>query len=158
MVLRPSTKFVNLSYVLCLLMAVAIGVGMKINPPPVEHLEYAFILPAILLVFTFVRHMQKRLVKITILGDRLRYESGLFSKSTRTLELVKVQDVRVDQSLGQRMVGIGNLSLETAGGTSRIEMDGIDSPQAAADHILELARAQRTTSTDPGHGTGTSGT
>jgi hypothetical protein len=50
------------------------------------------------------------------------------------------------------MVGIGNLSLETAGGTSRIEIDSIDRPQAAADHILELARAQRT---QPGeHGLG----
>jgi membrane protein YdbS with pleckstrin-like domain len=155
MVLRPSLKFVKLSYVLCLLIAVAIGIGMEMNPPPVAHLEYAFALPAILLFFTFIRHIQRRLVKLTVMGDRLRYESGMFSKTTRTIELVKVQDVRVDQTLGQRMAGIGNLSLETAGGTSRIELDGIDSPQAAADHILELARSQRTTATDPGgsHGT-----
>jgi hypothetical protein len=40
------------------------------------------------------------------------------------------------------MVGIGNLSFETAGGSSRIVMPSIDRPQLAADHILELARAQ----------------
>ncbi len=153
MVLRPSLKFVKTSYVLCLLLAVALGVYLAVASPPVEHAAYGFILPGILLFFTLIRHIQKRLVKITVLGDRLRYESGLFSKSTRTLELVKVQDVRVDQTLGQRMAGIGNLSLETAGGTSRIEMDGIDAPQAAADHILELARAQRSTGTDLGHPT-----
>jgi len=155
MVLRPSLKFVKLSYLLCLLLAVAIGVGMKMDPPPVAHLEYAFALPAVLLFFTLIRHIQKRLVKLSVMGDRLRYESGMASKTTRTIELVKVQDVRVDQTLWQRMVGIGNLSLETAGGTSRIEMDGIDRPQAAADHILELAKSQRTPATDPGgsHGT-----
>ncbi len=155
MVLRPSLKFVKLSYVLCLLLAVALGVYIKTASPPVEHAVYGFVVPALLIFFTMIRHVQRRLVKLTLLGDRLRFESGLFSKSTRTIELVKVQDVRVDQTLGQRMVGIGNLSLETAGGTSRIEIDGIDQPQAAADHILELARSQRTPATDPGgsHGT-----
>jgi membrane protein YdbS with pleckstrin-like domain len=155
MVLRPSLKFVKLSYVLCLLMAVALGVYLLTATAPLEHAVYGFILPGILIFFAFIRHMQKRLVKLTIMGDRLRFESGLMSKSTRTIELIKVQDVRVDQTLWHRMVGIGNLSLETAGGTSRIEMDGIDQPQAAADHILELAKSQRTTATDPGgsHGT-----
>jgi membrane protein YdbS with pleckstrin-like domain len=147
MLLRPSLKFVKLSYVVCLLLAVAIAVYLATNPLP--HGAYAFALPAVLAIFTAIRHMQRRLVKLTILGDRLRYEAGLISKSTRTVELVKVQDVRVDQTFGQRLAGIGNLSLETAGGTSRIEMDGIDRPQEAADHILELARAQRIAPIDP---------
>jgi membrane protein YdbS with pleckstrin-like domain len=151
MLLRPSLKFVKLSYVLCLVLAVAMGVYLAMNPLP--HEGYFFLVPAILAFFTFTRHMQKRLVKLTILGDRLRYEAGLVSKSTRTVELVKVQDVRVDQTFGQRIAGIGNLSLETAGGTSRIEMDGIDRPQEAADHILELARAQRIAPIDPHAGT-----
>jgi membrane protein YdbS with pleckstrin-like domain len=155
MVLRPSLKFVKLSYVLCLLLAVAIAVLMKTLTPPIEHLEYAFALPVILAFFALIRQIQKRLVKLTIMDDRLRFESGLFSKSTRTIELIKVQDVRVDQTLWHRMVGIGNLSLETAGGTSRIEIDGIDRPQAAADRILELAKSHRMSSTDPAdtHGT-----
>jgi hypothetical protein len=32
--------------------------------------------------------------------------------------LAKVQDVRVDQTLGQRLLNIGDLSLESAGGTA----------------------------------------
>jgi membrane protein YdbS with pleckstrin-like domain len=152
MQLRPSLKFVKLSYVACLLLLVAIAVYLQVdnNHPP--YLIWALGVPVILVFFTLIRHVQKRMVSLTVLGDRLRYEEGLFSKTTRTIELVKVQDVRVDQSLGQRMVNIGNLSLETAGGTSRIEIDSIDRPQGAADHILELARAQRT---KPGeHGLG----
>lgn len=145
MLLRPSLKFVKLSYVFCLLLTVAIVVYLVTASVPMIQGPYVFLflLPTILAFFTLIRHIQKRLVKLMILGDRLRFESGLVSKSTRTIELVKVQDVRVDQSLGQRLANIGNLSLETAGGTSRIQMDGIDRPQEAADHILELARAQR---------------
>ncbi len=143
MQLRPSLKFVKLSYVACLVLAVAIGVYLYVDPNHPDFAVWALVLPAVLLIFVAIRHIQRRMVKLTILGDRLRYESGLFSKSTRTIELVKVQDVRVDQSIGQRMVNIGTLSLETAGGTSRIEIESIDRPQEAADHILELARAQR---------------
>ena len=144
MVLRPSLKFVKLSYVLCLLLAVGIGVYLTMTPGLPDYATYTLLVPAILAFFTLVRHLQKRMVRITVLGDRLRYEAGLASKTTRTIELVKVQDVRMDQSIGQRMVNIGDLSIETAGSTSRIEIDSIDRPQEAADHILELARAQRT--------------
>jgi membrane protein YdbS with pleckstrin-like domain len=145
MQLRASLKFVKLSYVFSLLMAVALGVYILAVPVPTrpDWAVWGFLLPGIWALFTLVRHIQRRLVKITILGDRLRYEAGLFSKTTRSIELVKVQDVRVDQTLWQRMVGIGDLSLETAGGTSRIELDSIDRPQEAADHLLGLAKAQR---------------
>lgn len=143
MTLRPSLKFVKLSYVVCLLLAIAVGAYGATAKPPVDHWEYMFGIPVILAFFTLIRQIQKRMVKITVLSDRLRYESGLASKTTRTIELVKVQDVTVAQTMGQRMVNIGSLSIETAGSTSRIEIDAIDAPQQAADHILELARAQR---------------
>jgi uncharacterized membrane protein YdbT with pleckstrin-like domain len=150
-------KFVKLSYVLCLLLAVALGVYILADPPPansnkIDPRLWGFAPLIIWIFFTLWHHMQKRLVKITILGDRLRYEGGLFSKSTRTIELEKVQDVRVDQTMWQRMFSIGNLSVETAGGTSRLEMDSIDNPQSVADHILSLARGQRHPDAEAGSG------
>jgi membrane protein YdbS with pleckstrin-like domain len=148
--LRPSLKFVKLSYFCCLLLAGALGVYLYMEPDHPDWAKWGFIIPAILFFFTMIRHIQRRMVKLTVLGDRLRYEAGLFSKTTRTIELIKVQDVRVDQTIGQRMVSIGDLSLETAGGTSRIEIDGIDNPQSAADRILELAQAQRSNPASPG--------
>jgi membrane protein YdbS with pleckstrin-like domain len=150
MQLRPSLKFVKLSYVIGLLMAVALGVYILTNRADADpRLVWAFLLPGVWLFVTLIRHTQRRLVKITILGDRLRYEAGLFSKTTRSIELIKVQDVRVDQTLGQRMINIGDLSLETAGGTSRIEIPSIDRPQEAADHLLGLAKAQRLRPEEP---------
>lgn len=138
MQLRQSLKVVLLGYVVCLTAEVALLVWWLAAKP--EYLIYTLVIPPILTLFVAIRHIQRRVTKITILGDRLRYESGLFSKTTRTVELAKVQDVRVDQTLGQRMLGVGNISLETAGGSSRMTMLSIDRPQQAADHILELAR------------------
>ncbi len=143
MQLRPSIKFVKLSYVLCLVLAVAIGVYLVADKTHPDWAVWTLIVPGFLLILTAIRHVQRLLVKLEILGDHLRYESGLLSKSTRTMELAKVQDVRVDQTLGQRMANIGDLSLETAGAGSAMVIHSIDNPQQAADHILGLARAQR---------------
>jgi len=98
--------------------------------------------PVLAAFYLLLRHIRRRMVKLTILDDRLRYEAGFLSKTTRTMELSKVQDVRVDQTVGQRMLNIGNLSLETAGESSRIIMPSVDRPHDAADRILELARAR----------------
>ena len=135
MELRPSLKLVKLSYVFFLL--VIIGLAFTEFPPLV------LALPVIFLLFTGIRHIKKRFEKIVVSGEHLRYECGLVSKTIRTVELIKVQDIRVDQTLGQRMLGVGDLSLETAGGTSRIELKGIDAPQAASDQILNMARSCR---------------
>ncbi len=143
MLIRPSIKFVKLGYLCCLLLAAAIGTYLVVDKNHPDYFVWALVVPGILLLMVAMRHVERRRVKLEILDDRLRYEAGFASKATRTVELVKVQDVRVDQTLGQRMVGLGDLSLETAGQGSRIVIQSIDSPQAAADHILGLAQAQR---------------
>jgi len=140
--LRASLKFVKLGYVVSLLLAVGIAVYLFSIHNEDERMWALLALPALVALFAAIRHIQRRLITLTITGDRLRYEAGLLSKTTRTMELAKIQDVRVDQTLGQRLLNIGDLSLETAGETSRIVIESIDRPQAAADHILELSRAR----------------
>ena len=141
--LRASTKFIRLGYVLCLVMAVGLGVFLKTIGPPDVNYWGLMIIPIFLAILVMIRHIKRRLMKLEVIGDRLRFESGFLSKTTRTVELVKVQDVRVDQTFGQRLVGLGDISFETAGESSRVVMRSIDNPQLAADHILELAKSHR---------------
>jgi uncharacterized membrane protein YdbT with pleckstrin-like domain len=63
----------------------------------------------------------------------------MMSKSTRLIQLPKVQDVRVIQSVGQRMFGVGDISIETAGENSRLVVENLDSPQQLAEQITDLA-------------------
>ena len=140
MQLRASLKMVKLGYILSLLLAAGIAVYLATHQQD-DRFWALLAVPVILAVFALIRHTRRMLSKLVVLDDRLRYESGLLSKTTRSIELAKVQDVRVDQTLGQRLLNIGDLSLESAGGTSRIVMRSIDRPQEAADRILELSRA-----------------
>ncbi len=139
-VIRPTLKFIKLAYLLAVVLAAVIAGYWKMAArPPQVPVYVPLILPAFLLLITAIRHIQRSLVRLTITAERLRYEKGFLSKSTRTMELVKVQDVRVDQSLGQRLFGIGDLGVETAGETSRLVIEGIDHPQQAAERILDRA-------------------
>jgi len=144
MQLRPSLKAVKLAYVLVLILAAAIaGYWYTVANPPDIPVWVPLVVPGVFLLMTFIRHIQRRTTKLAVETERIRYEAGLFAKTTRIMELVKVQDVRVDQTLGQRMMNVGDLSLETAGESSRIVMASIDRPKEAAEHILELSRALR---------------
>ena len=144
MELRTSVKVIKFGYLLCVVVAIGIAVYLSAIHNQDQRMWALLAIPALGIIILAIRHTRRLLIKLTILDDRLRYEAGLLSKSTRTMELTKIQDVRVDQTLGQRMLDIGDLSLETAGESSRIVMRSIDNPHAAADRILELSRAHRT--------------
>jgi uncharacterized membrane protein YdbT with pleckstrin-like domain len=144
MIIRPTMKFIYLGYLLAIVIVVALVVALEriewspSVPPPVQH--WVPWLPVLLLLWPLKRHLRNRLTKMTILDDRLRYETGLLSKTTRTILISKVQDVTVHQRLGQRIFGVGDLSIETAGEASRLTIPDIDWPQGIADHINELSQ------------------
>jgi membrane protein YdbS with pleckstrin-like domain len=140
--ISTSVKTIKIGYVVCLLVAIGIaGYLMAIHNDD-ERMWGLLAIPSLAFLYLVARHLRRRMVKLTILDDRLRYEAGFLSKTTRTMELTKVQDVRVDQTIGQRMLNIGNLSLETAGESSRIVMPSVDRPHEAADQILALSRGR----------------
>ncbi len=136
-VIRPTMKFIKIGYVVVLVVIIAAIVGASMLPQQDEQYRWWLIgIPVLLFIWPVRRHIQRQFIKATIAGDRLRYEVGVFSKSTRNISLPKVQDARVDQSVTQRMFGIGNLSIETAGEASRLTLRNVDNPQHVADEIL----------------------
>src|SRR5208283_1868283 len=104
-------------------------------------------LPVLLLLWPLKRQFRNRLTKMTILDDRLRYETGLLSRTTRNILISRVQDVTVHQRIGQRIFGVGDVSVETAGEASRETIYNIDKPQQIADHINE--HSQKGPAKDP---------
>ena len=143
MIIRPTMKFIYMGYVVTvLIVAATVFVLMRFQwPPSVPPAWRPWIpwVPVILLLWPLKRHVRNRLTKMTILDDRLRYETGLLSRTTRTILVSRVQDVTVHQRVGQRIFGLGDLSIETAGEASRLTMLQVDRPQEIADHINHLS-------------------
>jgi uncharacterized membrane protein YdbT with pleckstrin-like domain len=138
-VIRPSMKFIKAGYAFTLLLILAAAVvhyKYLADQHPAPWLPAA---AALLLIWPIKRHIQRLTIKMTLAGEKLRYETGFMSKSTRIIQLPKVQDVRVIQSLGQRIFGVGDISIETAGENSRLVVENIDQPQQLAEQITDAA-------------------
>ncbi|HXW14601.1 MAG TPA: PH domain-containing protein [Terriglobia bacterium] len=139
MIIHPTMKYICLGYLLVIVIVVAAVVAlMRVQlPPQIPAALQPWIpwLPVLLLVWPLKRHLRNRLTKMIILDDRVRYETGLLGRSTRTFLISKVQDVTVHQRVGQRIFGVGDLSIETAGGSSRETILDIDRPHEIADLI-----------------------
>ncbi len=141
LVIQPTKKWIRLQY-WTVFLVLCVCVGIYVNRFQDRATPWLLVIPALLFVFPVRAHLMQRFTRATLTGDKLHYETGMLSRTTRTIQVSKVQDVRVDQTLRQRLMRIGNLSIETAGETSRLTIQDIDDPQVAADTITDAAQAQ----------------
>ena len=137
--IQPTAKFIKGGAILAILVVVALEIAYLTVWSGIAGWWLA--LPFLVLLWPAVRALRRRLTKTTIAGDRLRYETGVTTKSTRNIQLSKIQDVRVDQRLLQRIFNVGDLSIETAGEASRLTIHNVDDPQGLADELMN--RVQR---------------
>lgn len=141
-VIRPSMKFIKAGYVCALLVVcAAIFVHYKylVDQYPEQKYPYLPIASLFVLIWPLKRHLQRQTVKLTLAGDKLRFETGLASKSIRIIQIPKIQDVRVLQSFSQRIFGVGDISIETAGESSRLVVENLDRPRELAEQITDAS-------------------
>jgi uncharacterized membrane protein YdbT with pleckstrin-like domain len=132
--IHPSMKTVWATYATAVL-AIAVCIWAYFQFLPYEP-RWFLALPLVLLLPPLRMQMKRRLVSLRLHDDHLTMESGLFSRTRRTLDMAKVQDVTVRQSFGQRMLGVGDLMLESAGETGRMTILNVDGPRELADEII----------------------
>ena len=143
--IRPTTKFLKAGTIVAAILFVALEIAYLVLWRDRVG-TWVMVVPPLILLWPAVRWGRRQTTRALIVGDRLRYETGVASKSTRTIQLSKVQDVRVEQRLMQRIFNVGDLSIETAGEASRLTLVHVDDPQALADEIMNRSQAGAGTS------------
>jgi len=141
-VIRPSMKFIKAGYVCALLVvcaAVFVQYKYVVVQYPDQRIPFLPIVSLFILLWPIKRHLRRQTVKLTISGEKLRYETGVVSKTTRIIQLPKVQDVRVVQSGTQRIFNVGDISIETAGESSRLVVGNLDAPGRLAEEITDAS-------------------
>ena len=142
LVIRPTKKWIRFQYTTVFILLILCFFVWSNYLQATDGSAWIFVIPALLFLKPLRDQFLRHFTKITVSGDKFTYETGMLSKTVRTIQLSRVQDVTVHQSLGQRLVGIGNLSIETAGETSLLTIANIDEPRAVADEIVAAAHAQ----------------
>ncbi len=122
---------------------VAIVLAWKFNPP----WFHWTILGATLCAwfYIFVKMLYGILShRYRLTTERLFSEQGLLSRTIDQTELIRVDDVRIFQTLLDRILKIGTVEILSTDQTNRtMKLVGIESPQSLADHIRENVQRLR---------------
>lgn len=136
--IRPSMKTVWMAYAVAAIFFVAAiwAYFEYLDDKP----RWLLAIPLILLIPPLRMHLKRRLVSLRFQDDHLTLETGFLSRSRRTVDTAKIQDVTVRQTLGQRMLGVGDLILESAGESGRMAIHNLDRPREIADAIINSSK------------------
>lgn len=137
-IFRPSMKPVWAAFFVTLVLFLAgeYGVYRYGSDWP----RWIYFVPLVLLLPPVRMYWGRSLVSLRFHDGHLTLENGFFSRTRRTLDVAKIQDVTVRQTLGQRMMGMGDLVLESAGENGTMMMLDLDNPRTLADAIIAASR------------------
>ena len=125
--LRPHWWFL-VKPVLALVVAIAIGVAL-LAWNNVEVLDwFGGLLVLIALGFFVYKYLQWVSTNFTVTTDRVIYRSGVLSKSGIEIPLERINTVFFNQSLFERMIRAGDLTIESAGESGQSHFADIRNP------------------------------
>ena len=105
--------------------------------------RWLYAVPLIVLLPALKMHLSRGLISLRLHSDHLTLESGFLSRTRRTVDMAKIQDVTVSQTLGQRLLNTGDLTLESAGERGAMGIRNLDRPRVIADAILNSSKQGR---------------
>ena len=141
--IRPTMKFVGLRYMIVALVELGAAVWWVSRD---DTLSLGVLIASFALnVWPVAKHIERQRSRCRLEGSHLRYEHGIFTTTVKTMPVAKIQDVTVHRTLNQRIWGVGNLQIQTAGETSNVEIPNVDDPEAVGQEILEAAAGQAAT-------------
>src|SRR5918999_3163008 len=102
---------------------------------------------AVLVVLTLlVGYLRRVSTKYLITTQRLRISRGIVRRQVQETRLKRVQNVNYQQSVLDRMLGVGTVDFDTAGtDDSEFRFEWVDGPEQvvrAVDHAIEEARSE----------------
>jgi len=150
---NPSWKAMLLFYVkwtLLSLIPVAVWEGLNAAGSDISATWFS-LATGVGLVLTYVGgFILRRTTRYLVTDRRIHIRTGLMSRNERTTHVDRVQNVNLNQTIFQRMLGIGDVDWDTAG-TDASDADftfrGVDDPSAlvhAADRYYGVAAVHET--------------
>ncbi len=148
---RPSWRALMSFYLggIGLAVLVLVIVGVLAGEWPIA----AAIAAALVVLTLLIGYFRRVSTKYLITNQRLRISRGIVRRHVQETRLERVQNVNYQQSVLDRMLGVGTVDFDTAGtDDSEFRFEWVDGPEKvvrAVDHAIEEARAE---AANPGFG------
>lgn len=145
-VLRPTLIFVTMWYIVAalLVLATAALVGL-LSPKMAGSTAFIVILAVSLVAFAIPvsKHILRMREVYTLTNHKLEMRFGLIAKTIRNIPLRNVQDVTVTSKVWERLMGLGDIVIDSASESGKITLSDIRRPDHYADQILSQLRRLR---------------
>jgi len=135
--ITPTFYEVLPSYLLAAVLSLIVTMGVAYAR---GSLGIALIAAAILFIRPIVRHMRLRRTVYTLTGAKLEIRTGIFSKDTKSIPLRHIDNVEVSETLKERLMGIGDVLIDSAALDTKMVLNNINNPRKYADLIMEQLR------------------
>ena len=96
----------------------------------------AIVFAAACFIKPIYRHIQNNHTVYRLTTTKIEIKSGLFSVKSRNIPLRHVQDVSVSETFKERLIGIGDVVIDSAAIEGKIIMRNIRNPRKYVDMIL----------------------
>jgi membrane protein YdbS with pleckstrin-like domain len=131
--ITPAFYNVALAYLAALLLSVGAAAGAAYVRLPITT---ALIFSAVFFIYPIWLHIQNRRIVYTLTSIKVEIEEGIFSQNTRNIPLRHIQDVTISETFKERLIGIGDVIIDSASVAGKITMTNINDPRKYADLIL----------------------
>jgi len=126
---------------LALLAAMVLGVLVLVNVDQAIVRVLAGVLIIVALGWWAVRYLDWRTTNFVVTTDRLIYRHGVLAKHGIEIPLERVNNVLFSQRLFERVLGAGDLIIESAGESGRQAFSDVRKPSAVQNEIYRQIEA-----------------
>jgi membrane protein YdbS with pleckstrin-like domain len=131
--ISPAFYEVMPSYLLAVVLSliVTIVVGYVRGP-----LFYVLIAAAVFFLRPLFRHWRLKHTVYTLTATKLEIRSGILSKDAMSIPLRHIDNVEVSETLRERLIGIGDVLIDSAALDRKMVLNNIKNPRKHADLIM----------------------
>ncbi|SEG99393.1 PH domain-containing protein [Nonomuraea solani] len=140
---HPHWKRLVVPFIALVLIAAASGAALYFIPADFEYAFYARIAAVViglilLTIWSFVPYLRWKNTGYVLTTHRFTISTGVLNKSTDEIPITKVNTVSSDQTLAERMLGCGTLTVESAGDRGEIVLKDIPKIQDVRTDLFRL--------------------
>ena len=126
-----------------LIATIMAGAGVAIMAAPRGHNRLGLVLTIAAAGAFALIGLARHNTSWSVTSDRLIERSGILARRRREMELAAVRSIEVTRSLGQRLLGLGNVTIASAASAEfLIRLSDIPDPEQVAE-MLRQARLKR---------------
>lgn len=132
--ITPAFYNVGLAYFGAILLSVLVTAAAGYLRLPIGA---ALAFSAVFFLYPIRLHILNRRIVYTLTTIKVEIEEGIINQNTRNIPLRHIQDVSISENYKERLIGIGDVVIDSASATGKITMNNIKDPRKYADLILD---------------------